>query len=131
MASNLVANGHGAHASTAEDVDSALREADNVNMAIGEGTFVESNLGTLRSLTAAGSAPTVGAVLYKTTGVGRTDLVIARFVYRSVAGGQQARASLRPVGDDENRGQWDDAAPVLGKLIVMVDDQGDDVFPGQ
>jgi hypothetical protein len=46
-----------------EEPDNALREAGNVIMAIGEGTFVGSNLGTLCSLTAAGSAPTDGAVL--------------------------------------------------------------------
>ena len=46
-----------------EEPDNALREAGNVIMAIGEGTFVGSNLGMLCSLTAAGSAPTDGAVL--------------------------------------------------------------------
>jgi ornithine cyclodeaminase/alanine dehydrogenase-like protein (mu-crystallin family) len=86
LASRLVADGYDAHVSTAEDVDNALREAGNVIMAIGEGTLVESDLGTLLSLTAAGSAPTDGAVLYKTTGVGRADLVITRLKYRSLAG---------------------------------------------
>ena len=66
-----------------EDVDTALREAGDVVMAIGEGTCSASNLRTLRSLAVDGPAPADGPTLYKTTGMGREDLVVAGLAYRS------------------------------------------------
>lgn len=65
-----------------EATDTALREAGDVVMAIGEGTFSESDLRTLRSLVVDGPAPTHGPVLYKTTGMGWEDLVVAGLAYR-------------------------------------------------
>lgn len=65
-----------------EDADTALREAGDVVMAVGEGTFAESDLRTLRSLVVDGPAPTHGPVLYKTTGMGWEDLVVAGLAYR-------------------------------------------------
>jgi ornithine cyclodeaminase len=60
----------------------ALREAGDVVTAIGEATFAESDLRTLRSLAVDGPAPADGPVLYKTTGIGWEGLVVAGLSYR-------------------------------------------------
>ncbi len=65
-----------------EDVDTALREAGDVVMAIGEGALDTADLRTLRSLVVDGPVPTDGPMLYKTTGMGWEDLVVAGLEYR-------------------------------------------------
>ncbi|HCT13683.1 ornithine cyclodeaminase family protein [Corynebacterium nuruki] len=65
-----------------EDVDTALREAGDVVMAIGEGTMAVSELKTLRSLVVDGPVVSAGPALYKTTGMGWEDLVVAGLAYR-------------------------------------------------
>jgi ornithine cyclodeaminase len=70
-----------------EDVDTALREAGDIVMALGEGGVTADDLRTLRSLVLDGPARPVdgrrGPALYKTVGMGWEDLVVAALAYRS------------------------------------------------
>lgn len=70
----------------AEDPDTALREAGDVVMAIGEGALSSADLRSLRSLVVDGPAVApdagTGPVFYKTTGMGWEDLVVAGLAYR-------------------------------------------------
>lgn len=66
-----------------EDVDTALREAGDVRIAVDNGAFSPENLTTLTHLVNRGPVQTAGPTLYKTVGMAWQDLAIAQLAYQA------------------------------------------------
>lgn len=64
-----------------EDVDTALREAGDVRIAVDNGSLSVDELNTLGSLVNHGAVSSAGPVFYKTVGMGWQDLAVAQVAY--------------------------------------------------